>query len=94
MNKRVNTLLFILAATVANILTMMVLFVLFLVVFARFVAPSLPPQVNQIMLMVLFLGSVISTYLLYHRLMRWASKTWDLQKYFGPLFGKERRSPE
>lgn len=91
MNRRLNSVLFIIAATVANVLMMIVIFGVLLVLFARFVAPMLSPGVNQILLLVLFVGSVVLTYVLYHRLMRWLSRRYDLEKYFGPLFGRDKR---
>ncbi|TVR70270.1 MAG: hypothetical protein EA427_06225 [Spirochaetaceae bacterium] len=93
MNRRLNSVLFVLAATVANILAMTVLFLVLLVLFARLVAPSLPTQVNQIMFLVLFIVSVVGTYVIYHRVMRVLMKKYDMQKYFGPIFGKERHPP-
>ena len=94
MNRRLNTILFVLAATVGNILLMSILFILLLLVFARFIAPALPAQVNQIMLMVVFLVSVIGTYVFYHRFMKYLGKKYDLQKYFGPIFGRDRNAPK
>lgn len=90
MNKRLNSVLFILAATVANIIAMVVIFGVLMVLFARFLAPHLGPGTNQIILLVIFVGSVILTYVLYHRFMRWVSGKYDLEQYFGPLFGKRR----
>ena len=91
MNKRLNTVLFILGATIFNILVMVVLFLILMVLFARFLAPSFPPAANQIILLVLFVGSVAATYLLYHRLMRWLTKRYELERYMAPLFGKSKR---
>ncbi|MFO8042963.1 MAG: hypothetical protein R6U25_07165 [Alkalispirochaeta sp.] len=91
MNKRLNSVLFIIGATVANIVSMVVIFAAFMVLFARFLAPHLAPGANQIILLVLFVGSVIITYVLYHRFMKWLGEKYNLQDYFGPLFGKGRR---
>jgi membrane protein implicated in regulation of membrane protease activity len=88
MNKRLNSVLFILGATIANIIVMILVFAVLMVIFARFVAPLLTPMVNQIILLVLFIGSVVITYVLYHRLMRYLSQRYNLEEYFGPLFGK------
>ncbi len=90
MNKKVNTLLFILGATVLNIVVMTVLFFIFLVLFARFVAPALPPGANQIILLVLFIAAVVVTYFLYHRFMRFLTTKYPLDEYMSPLFGKKK----
>ncbi|HKK48005.1 MAG TPA: hypothetical protein VJ932_02855 [Alkalispirochaeta sp.] len=91
MNKRLNSVLFILAATVANIISMVVIFGILMVLFARFLAPHLAPGANQIILLVLFVGSVVITYVMYHRLMKWLAEKYPLQDYFGPLFGRSKR---
>lgn len=90
MNKRLNSILFVLAATVANIAVMLILYVLLLVLYARLAAPALPPTTNQIMLLVLFVVSVGVTYVLYHQVMKRMAKKYDLARYFGPIFGRER----
>lgn len=91
MNKRLNSVLFIIGATVANIVSMVVIFGVLMVLFARFLAPHLAPGANQIILLVLFVGSVVITYVLYHRFMKWLSEKYTLQDYFGPLFGRNKR---
>lgn len=93
MNRRLNSVLFVLAATIANILAMVVIFALLLVIFARFIAPALPTQVNQVMFLVLFLVSVVGTYVIYHRVMRMLMNKYDLRKHFGPVFGREQHPP-
>jgi uncharacterized SAM-binding protein YcdF (DUF218 family) len=86
MNKRVNTVLFILGATVGNIIIMMVIFLLLFVLFGRFLAPQIPPNIGVYVLMVLFIVSIVATYFIYHRVVKWLSNTYDLEKYFGPIF--------
>lgn len=94
MNRRLNSILFILAATIVNIIAMVLIFGVFMILFARFIAPHLAPSVNQIVLLVIFVGSVAITYVLYHRLMKWLSRRYPLEKYFGPVFGKDRHPPQ
>ena len=86
MNKRVNTLLFILGATIANIIMMMVVFLVMFFVFGRFVAPHIPPNVGAYILMGLFVVSIVVTYFIYHRVVKKLSEKYDLEKYFGPIF--------
>ena len=91
MDKRFNTTLFIIAATVVNIVLMMLLFLVSFVIFARFLAPILPPGVNRALLLVLLIGSVVGTYVIYHRVMRWVSKRYNLDAHFSPLFRSHNR---
>ena len=90
MNKKLNTVLFILGATLFNIVVMIILFFVLMVIFARFLAPALPPGANQIILLVLFVASVALTYLLYHRIMRYLTTKYDMETYMSPLFGKRK----
>lgn len=86
MNRRFNSVLFIVGATVANIVVMFLLFILLLVLYARLAAPHLAPTTNQFMLLVLFIGSVVATYIMYHQVMKALMRRYDLTRYFGPLF--------
>lgn len=86
MNKKANTILFVLGATVANVVIMLVIFLALFLLFGRLIAPSLPPQANQIIMLVLFIGSIVATYFIYHRLVKWLSEKYDLEKYFDPIF--------
>lgn len=90
-NKRLNSVLFILAATVGNIVVMTVSFFLLLILFARFAAPSLPAWANQIGLLVIFVGAVVGTYFLYHAFMKYLQKRVKLEEHFGPLFNRRKR---
>lgn len=91
MNKRLNSVLFVLGATVVNILLMLLVFFVMLILFARFVAPALSPQANQLILFGLFIASVVITYVIYHFAMRAIAKRVPLEDYFGPLFTRARR---
>lgn len=90
MNKKLNTVLFILGATLFNIVVMIVLFFILMVVFARFLAPALPPGANQIILLLLFVASVALTYVLYHRIMRYLTTKYDMETYMAPLFKRKK----
>ena len=91
MNKRVNTILFVLGASVVNVLIMLLLFLTLFVVFARFLAPSLSPGVNQLIMVLIFVVSIGVTYFLYHRLVKWLSNKYDMNEYFDPIFGKRKK---
>lgn len=90
MNKKANTILFILGATVFNVVVMIAVFIALFVLYGQLIAESVPPQVNQIVVLVLFIGSIALTYFIYHKVIQWAQKKWDLEKYFDPIFGKKK----
>lgn len=89
MNRRLNTILFLIGATLVNILVMVVLFLILFVLFARFVAPAVPPETGQFVLLGLFVLSVVGTYFIYHRIMAALQQRVALDKYFGPIFRKQ-----
>ncbi len=88
MNRKLNTILFLIGATLVNILVMVLLFLIFFVLFARFVAPSVAPEAGQYILLGLFVLSVIGTYFIYHRIIAALQKRVQLEKHFGPIFRK------
>ncbi len=90
MNKRVNTVLFVIGATIANIIVMMVIFLILFVIFGRFLAPMIPANVGVYILMALFVLSIVITYFIYHRVVKWLSGKYDLEQYFGQIFPRRR----
>ena len=91
MNKKVNSVLFILGATLANVLIMIVLFILFLFIHLRFIAPNIAPETAQLLLIVIFFLTIGLTYVIYNSLMKLIAKRIDLEKYFDPLLQPKRR---
>ncbi len=91
MNKRVNTILFILVATLVNIVIMLAVFVLLFVLFGLFLAPHVPEAVTSILVLLIFVGSITLTYFIYHKLVQFISRKVDMEKYFDPLFGRRKR---
>ena len=80
--------LFVLGASVVNVVLMLVLFLALFVLFARFLAPNFSAGLNQLIMVVIFVASIGVTYLVYHRMVRWLSTKIDFEKYFDPIFGK------
>lgn len=91
MNKKVNSVLFILGATLANVLIMILLFILFLFIHLRFIAPLIAPETAQLLLIVIFFLTIGLTYVIYNSLMKLIAKRIDLEKYFDPLLQPKRR---
>lgn len=90
MNKKANTVLFVLGATLVNILMMILVFLVLFILFARFLAPVIPPTIGQFAILALFIIAMIATYFLYHRLVVFLQSRIDMEKYFDPIFGKKR----
>ena len=90
MNKKTNTVLFILGATVVNILVMLIVLVVGLILIAQ-LPESFQENAGQIIIIVLFFAIAIS-FVSYNRFMKYLSRKIDMDKYFHPIF-KQRRPP-
>jgi len=83
MNKKLNTALFLIGATILNLVLMFVLIILGWVGIA---ALKLPP----LLLIVVFLGSMVGSFLIYNQVIKFVSRKIDMEKYFLPLFRRRR----
>ena len=90
MNKKVNTVLFLLGATVFNLLIMFILIVIFLVLISAIFRDSLNPNVLSILMIVVFVGSIAASFFIYGRVVKWLSRKIDMEKYFLPLFRRKK----
>ncbi|GHV86940.1 hypothetical protein AGMMS50255_2360 [Spirochaetia bacterium] len=93
MNKKTNTWLFILGATVFNILTTVIsaiiLGLLCFRVLGNFVA--ITEENGMWFLMGIFVGAIALSFVLYRVILKRLLKRYDVEKYFDPIFG--RRMP-
>lgn len=90
MNKKINTLLFVLGATVFNIFMMILIMTLGLAAISMLVSENISQGTAQILFLVLFFGSVGGAFLIYHWVVKLLSSKFDLDKYFHPIFRKKR----
>lgn len=91
MNKKLNTVLFILGATIVNILILFAVCVLLFVLYGRFVAPHVSPEVNSYSVLVIFMTGFAVTFFVYNLIINALGKKIDMDKYFSPLFFKNRK---
>lgn len=90
MNKKLNTLLFILAASVLNIVLIILLFLLFLAVVGALLPESASNSTVQLLMLAAFIISVVGSHTIYSMLIRLLSKRIDMDRYFHPIFRKKR----
>lgn len=88
MNKKINTVLFVLAATAVNIVVMGILFILCMVLIARFVDPE--SALMPLWLGLMFIVSIGGSFYLYTLAMRKLTNRYDMEKYLDPIFFKKR----
>jgi protein-S-isoprenylcysteine O-methyltransferase Ste14 len=85
MSQKTNALLFILAATVVNILLTVVSFLALYLPYALLIAPRLPPSSVIWTLALLFLLALVISFIAYHALLKLFIKKVDVRKRFGSL---------
>jgi uncharacterized membrane-anchored protein len=93
MNKRANTLLFILGATVFNVLLYVASFLLLMLIYSRIIA-FIPESAQQWGIIIVLLLPIAVSFVLYRLILKVLLKKFDVDKYFAPLFGRGRRPPQ
>ena len=91
MNKKVNTILFILGATVFNILITVLFFLLLLVAYAKFLLHLLPEGAQTWSFPLIFIAALAIAFIVYRYAIRYLMKKIDMEKYFDPLFVSKQR---
>ena len=92
MNKKVNTVLFILAATVVNIVIMLAILTGGMYLLGAVLPERVQESAGQLLFIVLFLAAVGGAFLIYNRIIRLISTKIDLDRYFHPIFKRRPRS--
>jgi hypothetical protein len=90
MSKKTNTLLFILGATVFNILVTVICFTALLLVYAKFLAPRLPEEGQAWGFPVIFIAAIAASVVVYRAALKQLTKRVNLEKHFDPIFGGRR----
>jgi uncharacterized BrkB/YihY/UPF0761 family membrane protein len=90
MSKKTNTLLFMLGATVFNILITIVSFIILLLAYVKFIMPKLPNAETAAGwgLPIIFLLAIAASFVLYRFILNRVIKRIDMDKYFDPLFSR------
>ena len=91
MNKKVNTLLFILGATLFNIIVTILCFVVLMILYARFFIVLLPEEGHTWVFPVMFIAAIAGTFFLYRLVLKLLLKKIEVDKYFDPIFGGKKR---
>ena len=89
--KKRNTALFILVATILNVVLMIGFMVLGFVLLGKFGNPE--SNLNTLWLFLIFAGAVAFSWLIYNSLIKWYMKRVDVEKNFAPVFAPRRRKP-
>jgi len=90
MNKKVNTLLFILGGTVFNILVAIISFVILILLYIRFVMDLIPEAERAWGFTFIFIASMVISFVVYRVVFKYLLKKVNVEKYFDPIFVKKR----
>jgi fumarate reductase subunit D len=87
MNKKVNTLLFVLGATVFNILVTVLVFVALLLAALKL----LPGSASAGTIPFVFIASLAASFFIYNKVVKIIMNKVDMDKHFAPIFRPRRR---
>jgi len=93
MNKKINTLLFVLGATVFNIIITVLSFFLLLILYANVLTKILPHGAQAWSFPLIFIASLVISFFVYKVVIGHLVKKIDVEKYFDPII-KSRYRPK
>ncbi len=91
-SKKLNTVIFVLAGTIANVLLAFVFIALLLLLVSQF-SSVLHERVASL-LPFAFIGGIIIAMIVYQRLTKWVVERFNLTDKLDPLFFKSKKNPE
>jgi hypothetical protein len=90
MNKTLNTILFLVAATVVNLLIMLAILLVPLMIILAFFRESVKDAMPFIF-MILFTASFLGGFFIYNLLLNFVRKKIDLEKYIHPILSGKKK---
>ena len=91
MNKKVNTLLFVLGATLFNILITLLSFVLLLLLYVRLLSRHITESAQAWPYVIIFIVAIVISFVVYHFALKLLMKKINIDKHFDPIFGPRKR---
>ncbi|MDR2134367.1 MAG: leader peptide processing enzyme [Treponema sp.] len=91
MNKKINTLLFVLGATLFNIIITVIFFVGLLLLYAKFLLPLIPESGRAWGFPLIFIAAIALSFVIYRFVLNLLMKKIEVEKYFDPVFGGRRK---
>jgi len=91
MNKKVNTLLFVIGATIFNMLTTIACFIALLVLYSKVLIPIIPEKGQAWGLPLIFIAAIAVSFVIYRLLIKLLMNKIPVDKYFDPIFSRRRK---
>jgi len=86
MNKKINTLLFVLGATLFNVIIAIITFILLTLLYINFLMVLLPESGRSWGFTLIFLASLAVSFLVYRFVLKFLITKVEVEKYFDPIF--------
>jgi uncharacterized membrane protein YhdT len=90
MNKKTNTVLFLIGGTLFNVIVTVLFSLLFLVAYRIFLYPVLPESSGVWIMPVIFIFSCAASFIVYRLMIKIMTKKFNMEKYLDPIFGGRR----
>ena len=92
MNKKVNTLLFILGATLFNIIVTVLSFIALLMLYSKTIVPHLPEESSSFAwgFTLIFIAAIAISFIVYRLVLKLFLKKVAVDKYFDPIFSRRK----
>jgi len=89
MNKKINTILFILCATLFNVLVAILSFIILMLLYIKLLFVLVPETSRSWGFTVIFIISIAISFFVYRYVLKYLLTKVDIEKYFDPLFVKK-----
>lgn len=90
MNKGVNTAIFVVAASLVNVVLMLVFLLVGTLIVVRLVPAETAAAAGPFIMMGVFVGAMALTFFVYGRLIKFARNRFKLDDYLHPIFRKKK----
>lgn len=91
MSKKSNTFVFMLVATLLNLLLLVVFFTIGMVLLTLYANSHPESEMVPILMILVFLFSIGGSFLIYSKIVKWANKKYALEDKLDPLFTPKNR---
>jgi len=91
MNKKLNTVLFIIGGTVFNVLVTIISFLVLFIICSNLLYGRISENAYGWLLPVIFVASIAASFFIYRLVIKIVVKKIDVEKYFNPLFVSRKR---
>jgi cytochrome c oxidase assembly factor CtaG len=91
MNKKLNTVLFFLGATLFHMLVTIICFIALFLLYTKIVLPFIPEGGRAWGFPMIFIGSIALAFIIYQGALKALTKKVAVEKYFDPIFGKKQK---